>query len=79
MSNNSAKWWLAVVMLCCLSPAASAKRWNPPPPPPPCRGRDCNWKTVPEGGSTAVYLFGTGLTCLGAMLLRSKTAKLTQS
>jgi hypothetical protein len=79
MSNNSAKWCLAIVMLCCLSPLASAKRWNPPPPPPPCRGHDCNWKTVPEGGSTAVYLFGTGLTCLGAMFLRSKMAKPTQS
>ncbi len=33
---------------------------------------------MPEGGSTAIYLFGAGLTCFGAMFLRSKLAKSTQ-
>ena len=72
MSSRKRKWWLAVVALCCLAPAAFADR-------------DCDkkcgpnsWKNcqrVPEGGSTAIYLFGAGLTCFGAMLLRSKVAK----
>ncbi len=35
-------------------------------------------KLVPEGGSAAVYLLGVGLTCFGAMFLRSRIAKPTQ-
>jgi len=74
MSNKSGKWLLAVVAVCCLAPAALAHH-----------DRGCephsskNCQQVPEGGSTAIYLLGAGLTCIGAMFLRSKMSKPTQS
>jgi hypothetical protein len=75
MTNKKGKYWPAVVVFCCLSPAAFAHHHDPPP----CRGRDCGSTAVPEGGSTAIYLLGAGLTCIGAMFLRSKLPKPTQS
>ena len=66
MNNRNGKWWLAVVAICCLAPSAFA---NPAK----------KSVRVPEGGSTAVYLLGAGLTCVGAMFLRSKLAKPTRS
>jgi len=66
MNNRNGKWWLAVVAICCLAPSAFAHTANPP-------------VAVPEGGSTAVYLLGAGLTCVGAMFLRSKLAKPVRS
>ncbi len=77
MSNKSGKWLLAVVLVCCLAPAAFAGRDrrcdNDRDDPKNCR------QSVPEGGSTAVYLLGAGLTCFGAMFLRSRMAKPAQS
>ena len=80
MKNRNGKWWLAAVAMCCLAPAALAHnrdrggcdpRWrNCGDPPKPT--------AVPEGGSTAIYLLGAGLTCFGAMFLRSRIAKPTQ-
>ena len=70
MNNKNGKWLLTVVALCCLAPAAFAA-----PTPAPC----ANCAQVPEGGSTAIYLLGAGLTCFGAMFLRSRLAKPTQS
>jgi hypothetical protein len=72
--HKTTKLWLAIIAVCCLVPAASAD-WG--------RGHDhgCdphsrrNCQQVPEGGSTAIYLLGAGLTCFGAMFLRSKVAK----
>ena len=69
MNNGKAKWWLAAVVICCLAPAAFAERCDRKHDKP-CR--------VPEGGSAAIYLFGAGLTCFGAMFLRSKLAKPAQ-
>jgi len=69
MSDSKGKWLLGVVALCCLAPAAFAK---------PC-ATAVGCTQVPEGGSTAIYLLGAGLTCFGAMLLRSRLAKRTQS
>jgi hypothetical protein len=72
MSNRKTKWWLVAVAICCLAPAAFADRDR------------CDWKHskhcqhVPEGGSAAIYLLGAGLTCFGAMFLRSKLAKPAQ-
>lgn len=72
MKNSKAKWMLATILVCCLAPAALADR-----------GRGCEPRSrcqqVPEGGSTAVYLLGAGLTCFGAMFLRSRMAKPTQA
>ncbi len=72
MSNRKAKWWLAPVAICCLAPAAFADQgFNQESPNKPKR-------QVPEGGSTAIYLLGAGLTCFGAMFLRSKLARPAQ-
>lgn len=60
MKNVHRKWWLAVVMVLCLVPAASAKNKHK--------------KQLPEGGSAVVYLLATGITCLGAMVVRSRFA-----
>jgi hypothetical protein len=59
MKNVRRKWLLAVVAVLCLAPAASAKH----------KPRKT---AVPEGGSAAVYLLGAGITCLGAMVVRSR-------
>jgi hypothetical protein len=71
MNNKNWKWLLGVVALCCLAPAAFAKT-----SPPPCGWGDVC--AVPEGGSTAIYLLGAGLTCFGAMFLRSRLKEPTQ-
>jgi len=71
MNNKNWKWLLGVVALGCLAPAAFAQSSTGP-----CAvGSTC---AVPEGGSTAIYLLGAGLTCFGAMFLRSRLAKPTQ-
>ncbi len=81
MSNSNGKWLLAVVALCCLTPTAFARRERPRRDPDGvCTApnvRSCT--QVPEGGSTAIYLLGAGLTCFGAMFLRSKIVKPAQS
>jgi hypothetical protein len=64
MKNVNRKWWLAVAVVLCLTPAAFAKRPS---------------AAVPEGGSAAVYLLGAGITCLGAMVVRSRLPKPKQS
>ena len=85
MNGRNRKWWLAIVAVCCLAPAAFANGWGHNPPPPQCWFGKCGnsqpkpTQSMPEGGSTAIYLFGAGLTCFGAMFLRSKLAKSTQS
>jgi hypothetical protein len=63
MKNAHRKWWLAVVVVLCLAPVASAKHQKP------------GTTAVPEGGSAAVYLLGAGITCLGAMVVRSRSAR----
>jgi hypothetical protein len=82
MKNRKSKWWLAAVAMCCLAPAALAQKGYAAPcamgnfcvdPPKP------STTAVPEGGSTAIYLLGAGLTCFGAMFLRSRLAKPRQS
>ena len=80
MNNKYGKFLLAVVALCCLAPAAFADRdhgHHGCGDDRPSRREDC--QPVPEGGSTAIYLLGAGLTCVGAMFLRSKVAKPAQS
>jgi hypothetical protein len=68
-NHRNGKWWLAVVALCCLAPAAFANHGSQRKPK----------HQVPEGGSTAIYLLGAGLTCVGAVFLRSRIAKPAQS
>ena len=61
------KWLRVLIVVCCLSCAAFAKNDKCHPK------KDC--VQVPEGGYAAVYLLGAGLTCCGAMLVRSRMAK----
>jgi hypothetical protein len=81
MSNRKRKWWLAIVVMCCLAPATFADRGHRRV----CDAvdesgdRNCRKVEVPEGGSTAIYLLGAGLTCVGAMFLRSRITKPAQS
>ena len=77
MTIINRKWWLIALALLLLAPVASATILRPKPrplPPPPLRR--CN---VPEGGSALVYVLGTGVTCLGAMAVRSRSARPEQS
>ena len=61
------KWWLTFVALLLLVPVASAGAVKPKPKQPP--------RSVPEGGSALVYVLGAGMTCLGAMVVRSRSAR----
>jgi hypothetical protein len=75
MNNKNWKWLLAVVALCWLAPAAFASTCTVGGTTAVARPTAC---AVPEGGSTAIYLLGAGLTCFGAMFLRSRFVKPTQ-
>jgi hypothetical protein len=69
--------WLALVVFLCLIPSAFAAK--------PYHDRGCDDKhrrdcrKVPEGGSAIIYLLGAGITCAGAMLIRSRETKLNPS
>ena len=76
MTKNQGKWWLAVIVMCCLAPSAFAGRDHGCDPH--SRGRD-RCQQVPEGGSAAIFLLGGGLTAVGAMFIKSRMAKPTQS
>jgi hypothetical protein len=64
------KFWLTSMAVLLLLPAAFAT-----PGKSHQRHREALGVTVPEGGSALVYVLGAGLTCLGAMVLRSRSAK----
>jgi hypothetical protein len=68
MRTINRKWWLTPMALLLLVPAgfATVPRYRPPQRPR---------RTMPEGGSALVYVLGAGITCLGAMVVRSRTAK----
>jgi hypothetical protein len=69
VSNSKAKWWLAAVVVCCLAPVSLADHGLHPDP-----GKK-QPQVMPEGGSASIYLLGAGLTCLGAILWRSRIAR----
>jgi hypothetical protein len=76
MKSLSWKCLLAVVVLLCMAPASFANK--PYKDKDKCRpGVNC--RQVPEGGSAAIYLLGAGITCLGAMLIRSRETKPKQA
>jgi hypothetical protein len=76
-NHRNGRWWLPTVALCCLAPMAFAGLGHDHGCDNRHSRKDC--RQVPEGGSTAIYLLGAGLTCVGAMFLRSKVAKPAQS
>ena len=76
MKSLSRKCLLAVVALLCMAPPSFANK--PHTDKDKCRpGVNC--QQVPEGGSAAIYLLGAGITCLGAMVIRSRSLNPNQS
>jgi hypothetical protein len=76
MKNLNRKCLLAAVIPLSVVPASFAVK----PRDKGCddrRGRKC--QQVPEGGSAAIYLLGAGMTCLGAMVIRSRSLNPNQS
>jgi hypothetical protein len=66
--KSNRKFVLAALFLMLLAPASFA---GPRDRCDPRRDRRC--QQVPEGGSAAIYLLGAGITCLGAMFIRSRS------
>lgn len=76
MSNVARKWWLGAALLACLVPSSFAfQKIKDDPGHDTCKPGDKCRQNVPEGGSAAIYLLGAGLTCLGAMYIRSRSSK----
>jgi len=75
MMRRNPKWWLAIGLLVLLTPLLSAESYKPD------KKKVCEPKEsakclhVPEGGSSATYLLGAGVACLGAMFIRSRGSK----
>jgi len=74
VTRGKGRWWLGVLALLCLTPVLStAQRADKNKG---CTARDYyKCQQVPEGGSGMVYLLGTGIACLGALLVRSRVVK----
>jgi hypothetical protein len=70
--KNRGKWLVVTLAVCSLAPSSFAATGT-------AVRRNFNVQ-VPEGGSALIYLLGAGLTCMGAMFLRSRlAAKSSQS
>jgi hypothetical protein len=78
MKATNRNWLLLVVLLASfMVPTAFANGGRGCDPHQ--RGCQQQPQPVPEGGSSAIYLLGAGLTCFGAMFLRSKIGKPAES
>jgi len=79
MKSLNRKLTLAALLLLCFVPASFARNpgRNRDHGCDPRRDRHC--EQVPEGGSAAIYLLVAGITCLGAMAIRSRSLTATQS
>jgi hypothetical protein len=76
MSKRSTKWYLAAAAVLLLVPAFSVAQASDNGKGAPVRGRPARpCQTVPDGGSALSYLLGVGLTCFGAMFLRSRASQ----
>ncbi len=77
MKSIDRKWWLALALLClaattaCPTEEAAQLQNN--------RQQSKKNLAVPEGGSSLVYVLAAGVTCLGAMLVRSRSVKPKES
>jgi hypothetical protein len=79
MKSINRKWWLALVALLYLAPATFAVQDGVRPKHHFVPRQNRPKQTVPEGGSSLVYVLGAGVTCLGAMLVRSRVANPKES
>ena len=78
MKLLKSKCWLTAAVMICLAPSTFALK--PKDRDRGCddrRGRKC--QQVPEGGSALIYVLGAGITCLGAVISRSRMAKLNNA
>jgi hypothetical protein len=75
MSRRSTKWWLAMAALLLLTPVMSASRQSVKEKGCGALERDRKCRQVPEGGPVAAYLLGAGVTCFGALVVRSRLVK----
>jgi len=73
MTVNQPKKWLLLGALVLLFPVFSVAK-----PPKGCGIRE-KCRQVPDGGSTLNYLLAAGATCLGAIAVRSRFNKSTNS
>ncbi len=69
---------MAALLVCCLAPAALADQGRGGRGCDP-RQKGCQQQQAPEGGSATMYLLAAGVTCAGAMFLKSRVGKQTQS
>jgi hypothetical protein len=76
MENVNRKCLLAAVVLLSLVPVSFAAK---PKKDKACGDGGVKCRQVPEGGSAAIYLLGAGITCLGAMVVRSRSLSSSQS
>jgi hypothetical protein len=69
------KRWLIIGALALLTPVFSLAQ-HAEKPTKGCSSWDTRkCQQVPDGGSTAGYLLAVGATCIGAMVLRSRSRK----
>ena len=77
MKRLCAKWGLTLVALLCLAPATLAAKPKHDKGCDDDKHKDCH--QVPDGGSGIIYLLGAGVTCAGAMVIRSRESKRNQA
>jgi hypothetical protein len=75
MNKVARKCLLGASLLLCLTPLSSALDRDPGKHHDKCKPHDDCYQAVPEGGSAAMYLLAAGLTCLGAVFIRSRSSK----
>ena len=75
MNKVAQKWLLGASLLLCLTPLSFALDRNPSKGGGKCQPQDNCYQAVPEGGSAAMYLLAAGLTCLGAVFIRSRYSR----
>jgi hypothetical protein len=78
MNNMNRRWWFALALL-CLAPITTFAGQERSKVRDYHKQAENYRSTVPEGGSSLVYVLGAGVTCLGAMLVRSRSAKPKES
>ena len=79
MKSVNRKWLLALAVFCFLVPSSFASKPRTEfRRPDRCRySRDC--RSVPDGGSTLVYLLSAGAICAGAIVIRTRSQRSTLS
>jgi hypothetical protein len=75
MPNVARKWLLGTSLLLCLGPSLFALDPDFDRDHRKCKPNDNCQQQAPEGGTGAMYILAAGLTCLGAMYLRSRSSK----